>query len=98
VYSLTSYDLWKTTPPDDDGAMWEQYGDKFLAAAARIVVDTLTESLPRSLTASVYTATVRQVQRLVDGLDAETCMAWAPEITPDDVPSFETWAHPERPE
>jgi hypothetical protein len=38
------------------------------------------------------------MQRLVDGLDAETCMAWAPEITPDDVPSFETWAWPERPE
>jgi hypothetical protein len=38
------------------------------------------------------------MQRLVDGLDAETCMAWAHEITPDDVPSFETWAHPERPE
>jgi hypothetical protein len=25
-------------------------------------------------------------------------MAWAHEITPDDVPSFETWAWPERPE
>jgi hypothetical protein len=49
-------------------------------------------------TASVYTATVGQVQRLVDGLDAETCMAWANEIAPDAVPSCEAWAHPERPE
>jgi hypothetical protein len=54
--------------------------------------------LPRCLTASVYTATVGQVQRLVDGLDAETCLAWGTEIAPDDVPSFEAWAHPERPE
>jgi hypothetical protein len=54
--------------------------------------------LPRSLTPSVYTATVGQVQRLVDGLDAETCLAWANEIAPDAVPGFEVWARPERPE
>jgi hypothetical protein len=41
---------------------------------------------------------VRQVQRLVDGLDAETALAWANEIAPGDVPSFEAWAQPERPE
>jgi hypothetical protein len=35
---------------------------------------------------------------LVDGLDAETCLAWGNEIAPDDVPSFEVWAEPERPE
>ena len=63
-----------------------------------MVVDALTEQLPRSLTASAYTATVGQVQRLIDGLDAETCLAWANEIAPDDVASFEAWAHPERPE
>jgi len=34
---------------------------------------------------------------LVDGLDAETCLAWANEIAADDAPSFEAWAHPERP-
>jgi hypothetical protein len=61
-------------------------------------VDALTEQLPRCLTASVYTATVGQVRRLVDGLDPETALAWANEIAPDDVPSFEAWAHPERPE
>jgi hypothetical protein len=38
------------------------------------------------------------VQRLVDGLHAETALAWANEIAPDAVPSFEAWAHPERPE
>jgi hypothetical protein len=53
---------------------------------------------PRCLTPSVYTATVTQVERLVDSLDAETALAWATEIAPDDVPSFEAWAHPERPE
>jgi hypothetical protein len=41
---------------------------------------------------------VGQVQRLVDGLDAETALAWANQIAPDDVPDFEAWARPERPE
>ena len=54
--------------------------------------------MPQCLTASVYAATVGQVRRLVDDLDAETCLAWANEITPDKVKSFEGWAHPERPE
>jgi hypothetical protein len=63
-----------------------------------MVVDALTEQLPRSITASVYSATVGQVQRFVDGLDAETSLAWAPEIAPVEIPEFETWAHPERPE
>ena len=67
MYSLTSYDLWKTTPPDD-GEAWEQYEEKYLAAATRILVDALIEQLPRSLTASVYTATVVRVRQLVDGL------------------------------
>jgi hypothetical protein len=48
--------------------------------------------------ASVYAATVAQVQQLVDGLDTETALAWANEIAPDAVPSFATWARPERPE
>jgi hypothetical protein len=98
VYSPTSYDLWKITPPDDDGEAWEQYEEKYLVAATRIVVDALTESLPQCLTASVYTATVAQVQRLVDGLDGETALAWANEIAPSEVPDFERWAYPERPE
>src|SRR3954464_7935638 len=89
MHSLTSYDLWKTTPPDDDGEAWEQYEGWYLAAATRIVIDTLTEQLPRSLTPSVYSATVGQVQRLVDGLDAETCLAWANKIGPEVVPTFE---------
>jgi hypothetical protein len=38
---------------------------------------------------------VAQVQPLVDGLDGETALAWASEIAPDEVPSFEAWAHPE---
>jgi hypothetical protein len=54
--------------------------------------------LPRCLTASVYRSTVAQVQQVVDGLDAETCIAWAYEIAPQDLPSFEAWMHPERPE
>jgi hypothetical protein len=58
----------------------------------------VSRRLPRCLSASVYTATVDQVQRLVDGLDTETTLTWAHEIAPDDVPSFETWAHPEPPE
>jgi hypothetical protein len=55
----------------------------------RIVVDALTKQLPRCLTTSVYTATMGQVRQLVVGLDGETCLAWANEIVPDDVPSFE---------
>src|SRR5207248_4281945 len=47
-------------------------------------------------TASVYRGTVAQVQRLVDGLDAETAPAWGCEIAPCDVPSFEAWALPHR--
>ena len=97
MHSLTAYDLWKTTPPDDDGDAWEEYEDKYIAAATRIVVDALTEQLPRCLTASVCTATVGQVQRLVGGPDAATCLAWANEIAPHTVPNFEPWAHPERP-
>src|SRR4051794_35848840 len=57
----------------------------------------LSRRLPRCLTARIYTATVAQVQRLVDGLDGETALAGANGIAPDDVPSFETWAQPERP-
>jgi hypothetical protein len=41
---------------------------------------------------------VGQVQRLVNGLDAEAALAWANEIAPDEVPRFEAWACPERPE
>jgi hypothetical protein len=37
------------------------------------------------------------VRALVGGLDAETALAWANEIAPDAVPTFEDWAHPERP-
>jgi hypothetical protein len=59
------------------------------AAATRIVVAALTESLPRCLTPSVYRGTVAQGQQLVDGLDAETCLACEYEIAPDDVPSFD---------
>jgi hypothetical protein len=70
--------------------------DTKLATATRIVVDALTESLPRCLSTGVYAATVGQVQQLVDGLDAETCLAWAHEIAPDDMPSFEAGAQPER--
>jgi hypothetical protein len=62
-----------------------------------VAVDALTEQLPRCLTASVYTVTVARVRQLVDGLDAETCLAWAHAIAPDPVPSFEAWARPERP-
>jgi len=36
------------------------------------------------------------VGELVDGLDAETCIAWAHEIAPDDVPSFEGWVQLEQ--
>jgi hypothetical protein len=72
--------------------------DSYFAAATRIVVDALTEQVPRCLTASVYSATVAQVRRLVDGLDGETCLAWANEIAPDTVPNFAAWAYPERPE
>ena len=39
----------------------------------------------------VRRATVGQVRRLVDGLDAETCLTWAHEIAPDEVPSCEAW-------
>jgi hypothetical protein len=53
--------------------------------------------LPRSLAATACTAVVGQVQRLVGGLVAETALAWAHEIAPDAVPSFEAWANPERP-
>src|SRR5947209_5702479 len=52
----------------------------------------------RSLRRRVPAATLAQVQQLVDGLDAETCLAWANEIAPDAVPSFEAWAQPERTE
>jgi hypothetical protein len=54
--------------------------------------------LPRCLTPGVYTATEGQVRGQVNSLDAEMCLAWANEIAPDEVPGFEAWAHPERPE
>jgi hypothetical protein len=98
VYSLTRYDLWKTTPPDDDGEAWEEYEDKFLAVAACLLVAHLTETLPAALTPQDRAAIVALVRALVDGLDAETMLAWANEIAPDEVPSLEAWARPERPE
>jgi hypothetical protein len=39
---------------------------------------------------------VGQVRLSVDALDAEMCLAWTNEIAPSEVPSFETWARPER--
>ena len=77
---------------------WQLYEFTNSSAATRIVVAALTEQLPQCLSATAYTATMGQVQRLVDGLDAETCLAWAHELGPDEVPSFEAWAHTERPE
>ena len=64
MYSLTSYDLWKTTPPDDDGEAWEQYEEKYLAAATcllgltRLAPNLLEEesggTAPRSATYRNY--------------------------------------------
>ena len=58
----------------------------------------MAPAAPRWLTASVSAATVDQVGRLINGLGARTCPAWADGITPDGVPSFEAWARPEGPE
>jgi hypothetical protein len=98
VYSLTTYDIWKTTTPADDGEAWEQYEARYLAAGTCLLVAHLTETLPPALTPRDRAAIVAQVRALVDGLDGETCIAWANEIVPDDVPSFEDWARPEWPE
>src|SRR3954469_20492216 len=64
MYSLTSYDLWKTTPPDDGGEAWEEYEDKYLAAATRLLVAHLTETLLPALTPRDRAAIVAQVRRL----------------------------------
>jgi hypothetical protein len=97
MYSLTSYDLWKTTPPDDDGEAWEEYEDRYVAAATGLLVAHLTETLPPAFTPRDRAAIVAQVRALVDGLDGQTTLAWANEIAPDEVPGFEAWAHPECP-
>jgi hypothetical protein len=65
--------------------------------ASRLLVAHLTETLPAALTPQDRAAIVVRVRALVDGLDAVTCLAWAHQIAPDDVPSFGMWAHPERP-
>jgi len=98
VYSLTSYDLWKTTPPDDDGEAWDLYEDRYLPAATRLLVAHVTETLPPALTPRDRAAIIAKVRALVDGLDGESCLAWGNEVAPDEVPDFEAWAQPERPE
>ena len=97
MYNLTSYDPWRTTPPDDDGGAWEEYEDKYLAAATCLLVGQVTETLPPALTPRDRAAIVAQVRALIDGLEYGTCLAWANAIAPDAVPSFEAWARPERP-
>ena len=91
MYSLTSYDLWKITPPGDDGEVWELYEDRYLPAATRLLVAHLTETVPPAFTPRDRAAIVAQVRALLDGLDGETCLAWSTEIAPDAVPNFETW-------
>ena len=63
--------------------------------AIRLAEDTARREL---LAEGAVRSKCRHVQRLVDGMDTEACLAWAHEIAPDDVPSFEAWAHAERPE
>ena len=93
MYPLTSYDLWKTTPPDDDSAAWEQYGDRYDDAAAAILLDFLTETLPAGLPCS--TDARQALAKMLDALDTETRCGWAHEVDPDRIPAFEDWARPE---
>jgi hypothetical protein len=92
----SSYGLWLTTPPKDDGEAWELYADRYQDAATAIVLDQLSETLPTYLLAQDRAAIVGQLAAVVHALDTETATAWAREIEPDRVPSFEDWARPHR--
>jgi hypothetical protein len=97
MHCPTTFDLWLTTDPREaEAAAWEQFSDRYADTASRLLVDHLTETLPPALTPRDRAALVARVRALVDGLDGETVLTWAHEVTPDAVPAFETWAHPER--
>jgi hypothetical protein len=47
MHSLTSRDLWFTTPPDEaDQAAWEAYADRYHERAQQIVVDPSPRASP----------------------------------------------------
>jgi hypothetical protein len=94
MHTLTSYDLWKTGPPDDDSEAWEEYSARYDETAGAILLDSLTESLPSGLPCSDEAR--QALTRMLDGLDTETRCGWAHEVDPDHIPTFENWARPER--
>ena len=95
MHPLTSYDLWKTTPPDDDSEAWEAYRDKYHPQATALVLDHLTETLPHSLATATHVDVNRRCAQLLAALDDELVLDWARKLT-NDIPSFDDWAHPER--
>jgi hypothetical protein len=97
MYPLTSRDIWLTTDPREaDDAAWDAYADRYHARAEQLVLAHLTETVPtRDVNATDRGALLAALAAVVHAQDTEMVTAWAREIS-DEIPSFETWAHPER--
>ena len=97
MHSLTSYDLWLTTDPRErEDAAWDAYADRYHDRAAQLVLAHLTETVPtRDVDRTDRAELIAALTRLVAAQDTAMLTAWARELS-DEIPAFETWAHPER--
>jgi hypothetical protein len=97
MHGPTAYDLWLTTDPRErEAAAWDAYADAYHDRAEQLVLAQLTETVPtRDVNATDRTALLAALAAVVRAQDTEMITAWASEIS-DEIPSFETWAHPER--
>ena len=97
MHPLTSRDLWFSTDPgESESAAWEAYADRYHARAEQLVLAHLTESVPTAVVDRTdRAALLAALAAVVRAQDTEMITAWAREIS-DEIPAFETWAHPER--
>jgi hypothetical protein len=97
MYPLTSRDIWFSTDPrESEAGAWEAYADRYHERAELLVMAHLTESVPAgAVNRTDRAALVAALTAVVHAQDTEMITAWAREIS-DEIPAFESWAHPER--
>jgi hypothetical protein len=73
-----------------------QYCGQYHDAAAAIVLDCLTATLPSSLWATEQASISAKLRAVIEDLDSATVVAWAREVSIDAPPAFEQWCEPDR--
>ena len=97
MHSPTAYDLWFSTDPrESEDAAWDAYAERYHDRAEQLVLAHLTETVPTGdVDRTDRAALVAALAAVVHAQDTAMLTAWAREIS-DEIPTFETWAHPER--